>query len=45
MVWQLELEARLDGGVVSLSVRADNTELLAGTTEGSIYRVLLDDLS
>ncbi|CAM9617784.1 unnamed protein product, partial [Discosporangium mesarthrocarpum] len=45
MAWQMMAETRLDGGVVSLSVRADNTEVLAGTKEGSIYRVLIDDLS
>ncbi len=45
MVWQQELEAQLDGGVVSLSVLADSGELLAGTQEGSVYRLLLADLS
>lgn len=45
MVWQQELEAQLDGGVVSLSVLADSCELLAGTQEGSVYRLLLADLS
>lgn len=45
MVWQQEMETRLDGGVVSLSVEADGSELLAGTQEGSVYRVLLSDLS
>lgn len=45
MVWQQELETKLDGGVVSLSVLADSCELLAGTQEGSVYRLLLADLS
>lgn len=45
MVWQQEMETRLDGGVVSLSLQADGSELLAGTQEGSVYRVLLSDLS
>lgn len=45
MVWQQELETRLDGGVVSLSIVAGSGELLAGTQEGSVYRLLLADLS
>lgn len=45
MVWQQELETKLDGGVISLSVLADSCELLAGTQEGSVYRLLLADLS
>ncbi|CAM9173677.1 unnamed protein product [Ectocarpus sp. 12 AP-2014] len=45
MVWQQELETRLDGGVVSLSIVAGSGELLAGTQEGSVYRLLVADLS
>eukprot|EP00904_Undaria_pinnatifida_P004386 jgi/Undpi1/13949/HiC_scaffold_9.g03600.m1 len=45
MVWRQELETRLDGGVVSLTVQADGCELLAGTQEGTVYRLLLSDLS
>ncbi|CAM9091506.1 unnamed protein product [Hapterophycus canaliculatus] len=45
MVWQQEMETKLDGGVVSLSIIADTCELLAGTQEGSVYRLLLADLS
>lgn len=45
MVWQQEMETRVDGGVVSLSLRADGSELLVGTLEGSVYRVLVTDLS
>lgn len=45
MVWQQELETKVDGGVVSLSVLADSCELLAGTQEGSVYRLLLADLT
>lgn len=45
MIWKHELETRLDGGVVSLSVSADGCELLAGTQEGSVYRLLMADLS
>lgn len=30
---------------MSLSMQADGCDLLAGTREGSIYRVLLSDLS
>lgn len=45
MVWQQERETRLDGGIIALSVQADNCELLAGTQQGSVYRLLLADLS
>lgn len=45
MMWRQEAEASLDGGVVSLSLGADGSELLAGTQEGSVYRVLPSDLS
>lgn len=45
MVWRQELETKLDGGVVSLTVQADGCELLAGTQEGSVYRLLMADLS
>lgn len=45
MIWRNEMETTLDGGVISLSVLADGSELLAGTQEGSIYRVLLGDLT
>lgn len=44
-MWQQELETNLDGGVVSLSVLAGSCELLAGTQEGSVYRLLLADLT
>ncbi|CAM9343933.1 unnamed protein product [Laminaria digitata] len=45
MVWRQEMETKLDGGVVSLTVQADGCELLAGTQEGSLYRLLMADLS
>lgn len=45
MVWQQELQTTVDGGVVSLSVQADSCELLVGTQEGSVYRLLMADLS
>ena len=45
MVWRQELETKLDGGVVSLTVQADGCELLAGTQEGTVYRLLMADLS
>ncbi|CAM9464894.1 unnamed protein product [Scytosiphon promiscuus] len=45
MVWHQEMETTLDGGVVSLSILVDSCELLAGTQEGSVYRLLLADLS
>ena len=45
MVWQQERETKLDGGVISLSILAGGCELLAGTQEGSVYCLLLADLS
>ena len=35
----------MDGKIVSLSMMAGGTELLAATAKGTQYRVLLDDLS
>ncbi len=45
MRWELHGETMLDGKVVSLSIMAGNTEMLAATDKGTQYRVLLDDLS
>jgi hypothetical protein len=45
MRWELHGETVLDGRVVSLSIMAGNTEMLAATIKGTQYRVLLDDLS
>jgi len=45
MRWELHGETRLDGRIVSLSIMAGNTEMLAATNKGTQYRVLLDDLS
>jgi WD40 repeat protein len=45
MRWELHGETKLDGKIVSLSIMAGNTEMLAATDRGTQYRVLLDDLS
>ena len=45
MRWELHGETMLDGKIVSLSMMAGGTELLAATAKGTQYRVLLDDLS
>jgi len=45
MRWELHGETVLDGKIVSLSIMAGNTEMLASTNKGTQYRVLLDDLS
>lgn len=43
--WNLTHEAQLDSKVVSTSLSPDGNELLVGTREGKIYRVLTADLS
>ncbi|GMI03858.1 hypothetical protein TrVE_jg2531 [Triparma verrucosa] len=45
MRWELHGETMLDSKIVSLSIMAGNTEMLAATAKGTQYRVLLDDLS
>ena len=45
MRWELHGETLLDGKIVSISVMAGNTEMLAATDKGTQYRVLMDDLS
>jgi len=45
MEWELLAEVKVQGRVVSLSISADGTELLAGTSTGKIYKALTDDLS
>jgi len=42
MRWELVSETMLDSRIVSLSVMANNLELLAGTDSGTQYRVLLE---
>ena len=43
--WELCGETMLDGKIVSLSIMANNVEMLAGTASGTQYRILLHDLS
>ena len=43
--WTLEGEAQFDGRVVSMSVSADNLDILVGTDAGKMYRLLIDDMS
>ena len=43
--WNLTHEAQLDSKVVSSCLSPDGNELLVGTHEGKIYRVLTADLS
>lgn len=42
--WSVQSEVKVRGCVVSLSMSPDGQELLAGTSEGKIYRVRSDDL-
>lgn len=37
--WVLEMESRLSGPITNLTVSANGTFLLAGTSSGRIYRV------
>ena len=43
--WTLEGECQLQGAVVSLSLSPDEGDVLAGTTAGKMYRVLLEDMT
>ncbi len=43
--WALEKEIQLDGKVISLSQSIDKKELICGTSNGKIYRVLTGDLT
>jgi len=43
--WTLEGEAQFDGRVVSMSISADNLDILVGTDAGKMYRLLIDDMS
>jgi len=43
--WNLTHEAQLDSKIMSLTVSNDQKELLAGTMNGKLYRVLENDLS
>jgi len=43
--WELLAEVKVVGKVVSLSLNCDGTELLAGTSTGTMHRVMSDDLS
>lgn len=43
--WNLTHEAQLDGKVTALSLGLDGKELIAGTSNGKIYRMLTGDLS
>lgn len=38
-------EAQLEGRVTSIDLSNDKQELLCGTSQGKIYRVLTDELS
>jgi WD40 repeat protein len=44
-VWMVEQEQSFDGGIVSMSLMAGESEALIGTSAGSVYRLLLSDLS
>jgi cilia- and flagella-associated protein 52 len=44
-MWNLTHEAALDSKIMSVVVSPEGKELLVGTSEGRIYRVLTDDLS
>jgi len=43
--WTLEKEVQLDGKVISVSPSIDKKELICGTSNGKIYRVLTNDLT
>ena len=43
--WTLEKEVQLDGKVQSVSASIDKKELICGTSNGRIYRVLTADLT
>ena len=43
--WILEAEILLSGSINSMSVDKNNNEILAGTSEGNLYRIFPDDLS
>jgi len=43
--WALEKEVQLDGKVISISSSIDKKELICGTSNGKIYRVLTNDLT
>jgi WD40 repeat protein len=43
--WRHEGTAQLDAAVTSLTLDAEGAELIAATRAGSVYRILLDDLS
>jgi WD40 repeat protein len=43
--WELLAEVKVVGKVVSLSLNHDSSELLAGTSTGTMHRVMADDLS
>merc|ERR1712086_447567 len=45
MSWELLAEVKVSGRVVSLSVSADGTELIVGTSMGRVYKALTEDLS
>lgn len=43
--WALEKEVQLEGKVISISPSIDKKELICGTSNGKIYRVLAGDLT
>lgn len=43
--WALEKEVQLDGKIMSISANLDKKELICGTANGKIYRVLSGDLT
>lgn len=42
--WTLEREAQLNGMILSMSPSIDSKEIICGTSNGKIYRVLTSDL-
>lgn len=43
--WTLEKEVQLDGKIISISPSIEKKELICGTSNGKIYRVLTADLT